>query len=374
MLAGWLSSLTEVRKSCPCSAVSYAAPQLVQDTAQVGSSYAVQAIALMTLKQSDDPKFPLYGELPSPTMARGDGGFSSGGATLPPSFLPHHGTPFLPPSPALYSSPGGSHGMFPMLPPSMNGSTAPALAADGFSGGSSVALLLSEDQAALLLGDGSRVVVEVEQVGQGWRCAALNCGCCIDAACWPCACVVGHHGLCCTTTTPHHTHTPTNTHLSAWVPARSPCLASDDGLPHAAGHGGWPARALRPAAAVGVPRGGGVRAVAAGPAAGSRRSILPVQRHDLLCPHPWFCGTAPWGHGLLANGRHDAAAADGAATAAHDGGGGGAAPARGAAAAQRLERRHSLSPRHPSIRLSARSISWGSDRHFQAQPCVPHPT
>ncbi|KAL4446287.1 hypothetical protein ABPG77_003094 [Micractinium sp. CCAP 211/92] len=145
------------------------------EAAQVPSSHRIvtiagekegvlKAIALMTLKQSDDPKFPLYGELPSPTMARGDGGFSSGGATLPPSFLPHPGTPFLPPSPALYSSPGGSHGMFPMLPPSMNGSTAPALAADGFSGGSSVALLLSEDQAALLLGDGSRVVVEVEQM------------------------------------------------------------------------------------------------------------------------------------------------------------------------------------------------------------------
>ncbi|KAL4423789.1 hypothetical protein ABPG75_001090 [Micractinium tetrahymenae] len=124
----------------------------------------LKAIALMTLKQSDDPKFPLYGELPSPSMSHGGSSFAGAGTPLPPSFLPHPAAAFLPPTAALYGSPGGGHGMFPLLPPAMGGGPAPAPAADGFAGGSSLTLLLSEDQAALLLGDGSRAVLEVEQV------------------------------------------------------------------------------------------------------------------------------------------------------------------------------------------------------------------
>lgn len=130
----------------------------------------------MTLKQSDDPKFPLYGELPSPTMAHGDGGFAGGGAALPPAFLPHPATPFLSPTAALYGSPGAGHGMFPMIPPAMGAGAAPAPAADAYSGASSLTLLLSEDQAALLLGDGSRAVLEVEQVRVGQGCE--GCGRC----------------------------------------------------------------------------------------------------------------------------------------------------------------------------------------------------
>lgn len=130
----------------------------------------------MTLKQSDDPKFPLYGELPSPSTARSDGGFSSGGAALPPAFLAHPATPFLPPAAALYGSPGGGHSVYPLLPPAMGGGAAPQLAADGYAGGSSLTLLLSEEQAALLLGDGSRAVLEVEQVGAGPDCAAHTGG------------------------------------------------------------------------------------------------------------------------------------------------------------------------------------------------------
>lgn len=98
-----------------------------------------KAVALMTLKQSDDPKFPLYGELPSPAMARG--------AAVPQQFMPTY-------LPGSLGSP--TTGMFPLLSPAMAGHS---VGADGFS---SLTLILTEDQTLMLMD--TRAPAEVEQM------------------------------------------------------------------------------------------------------------------------------------------------------------------------------------------------------------------
>lgn len=88
-----------------------------------------QAIALMVLKQSDDPKFPLYGELPSPAVA---GHLGPPGAppmgVLPPGGPFHPGLPFLPPlgMPGAPGAPGMWGGALPPFggPPAMAGAGA----------------------------------------------------------------------------------------------------------------------------------------------------------------------------------------------------------------------------------------------------------
>ncbi|PSC70603.1 RNA-binding Nova-1 [Micractinium conductrix] len=114
----------------------------------------LKAIALMTLKQSDDPKYPMFEGLPSPAMPRG----GYGGAALPPQFMAHPTpSPFMPPTgpPGVY---GGGAGLFSMLPLGMAGPAA------GDGGYTSLSLVLTEDQAAVLLDGGSRAVVDVEQM------------------------------------------------------------------------------------------------------------------------------------------------------------------------------------------------------------------
>lgn len=147
------------------------APHPAQPWAPSCETLRLQAIALMTLKQSDDPKFPLYGELPSPAMPAGGFAAASAGGLLGPQFLPHPAAPFVPAgvpttSAMFGSSPGAA--MFPLLPPGMGG----GLGAVGDAGFTSLTLMLTEDQAGVLLDQGSRAVVEVEQVG--WAAGLLQ--------------------------------------------------------------------------------------------------------------------------------------------------------------------------------------------------------
>lgn len=178
----------------------------------------------MVLKQSDDPKFPLYGELPSPAVA---GGHMGGPGAPPMGMLPpggpfHPGLSFLPPlgMPGGAGGPGmwAGGGMAPYGgPPGMPGPPTSALAERGLcwrasrtamacgpcdarggcrspaahapctrsnqpslilpphlhrlhplapgDGLTSMNLMLTEDQAAVLLDQGSRPMLEVEQVG-----------------------------------------------------------------------------------------------------------------------------------------------------------------------------------------------------------------
>lgn len=81
----------------------------------------------MVLKQSDDPKFQLYGELPSPAVPDM---VTHGSFGMPPEILSQHvSQPFVP-------------------------------------GYTSLSLMLTEGQAGILLEHGSRAVVEAEQVCQ----------------------------------------------------------------------------------------------------------------------------------------------------------------------------------------------------------------
>lgn len=102
----------------------------------------MQAIALMVLKQSDDPKFPLYSELPSPAVpGMPHGGPPGMGAPFHPGGLA--GMPFLPP--VGLPGAGGGVGMWgpgvPLygMPPPLPGG-----AAGGLGGGSSRGVVICE--------------------------------------------------------------------------------------------------------------------------------------------------------------------------------------------------------------------------------------
>ena len=136
----------------------------------------------MTLKQSDDPKFPFYGELPTPAVAGGGlgmhpmhGGFGVGAGPggmplgLSPQFRAHHPPPHYMgashaagggpgSSPAMYGNGGGGGGM-PFGPHSSGGGGGGA--GEGYT---SVSLMLTEDQTSVLIDQGGRAVAEVEQV------------------------------------------------------------------------------------------------------------------------------------------------------------------------------------------------------------------
>lgn len=129
----------------------------------------LQAIALCVLKQSEDPKFPLYSELPSPAPAGfgGHGAFGSSGLHLMPLAFASH-LHFMP-SDSMSSSPGvnpgpvfgsgvthvGSHA-------GVRARAVGSLVGDGFT---TLTLILTEDQASVLLEENNRPLVEVEQVG-----------------------------------------------------------------------------------------------------------------------------------------------------------------------------------------------------------------
>ena len=149
----------------------------------------------MTLKQSDDPKFPLYGELPTPAVAggalgmhpmhgfgvgAGPGGMPMG---LSPQFHAHH----LPPhylgashaagggpgsSPVMY---GGGGGGMPFGPHSSGGGVGGGGGVTG-EGYTSASLMLTEDQTSVLIDQGGRAVAEVEQVGAALAAACLGGG------------------------------------------------------------------------------------------------------------------------------------------------------------------------------------------------------
>jgi hypothetical protein len=133
------------------------------------SWFDLQAIALCVLKQSEDPKFPLYSELPSPALPGigGQGAFGSGGLHLmPPTFASH--LHFIP-SESMSTSPGVNPGAIfgPAMPPmgphiGMHSRASSSLVGDGFT---TLTLILTEDQASVLLEESNRPVVEVEQVG-----------------------------------------------------------------------------------------------------------------------------------------------------------------------------------------------------------------
>ena len=144
---------------------------------------SLQAVALMVLKQSDDPKFHLYGDLPSPAASpamnrSGSGGYPGGSVQqFAPQQHPHYGG-------GHYGGGGGG------MPYGMMGGGG---GGEGGSGFTSLSLMLTEDQACVLLEHGSRAVMEVEQV----RCAvhAGLCGCAgyppgrallpLPVQCWP---------------------------------------------------------------------------------------------------------------------------------------------------------------------------------------------
>ena len=150
----------------------------------------------MTLKQSDDPKFPLYGELPTPAVVGGGlggmhpmHGFGVGGGPggmpaimgLSPQFHGHHPPPHYMgashaagggpgSSPAMYGSGGGG---MPFGPHSSGGGGGGG-AGEGYT---SVSLMLTEEQTSVLIDQGGQAVAEVEQVG-----AALAAGCAAEGA------------------------------------------------------------------------------------------------------------------------------------------------------------------------------------------------
>ncbi|PRW61288.1 RNA-binding Nova-2-like isoform X1 isoform B [Chlorella sorokiniana] len=118
----------------------------------------LKAIALMVLRQAEDPKFSLYGELPSPAapssgVAPHAGLAPLGPLGMPAPFHPGLALPFMP------------HGGLP---------SGAGLAPYGLAAGSSMGpgetpftslnLMLTEDQAAVLLDQGSRAVMEAEQM------------------------------------------------------------------------------------------------------------------------------------------------------------------------------------------------------------------
>jgi hypothetical protein len=127
----------------------------------------LQAIALMVLKQSDDPKFPLYSELPTPTGSGVQSMSSPAGVPLPM----HH--PFHPPPAPFHMAaagpmaagagapgPAAAGAMFGGLPFALPAGAGMA-AAEGYA---PLSLMLTEDQAGVLMDQGSRALVEVEQV------------------------------------------------------------------------------------------------------------------------------------------------------------------------------------------------------------------
>jgi hypothetical protein len=114
-------------------------------------------MALLVLKQSDDPKFLLYGELP-PSEQSGKGG------TIAPAFSGYHGP--LQCFPA--SSPGATvFGGMPAfhLHPGMMTSGMPR---------ASLGVILTGEQAGVLLEQGNGSFMEIEQVHHHLNMEALH--------------------------------------------------------------------------------------------------------------------------------------------------------------------------------------------------------
>lgn len=69
----------------------------------------------MVLRQSEDPKFPLYGELPSPTLAGGLGGGGGLPMAMPPPFHPGMGLTFMPPGGGMGAGLMPPYGLAPLM-------------------------------------------------------------------------------------------------------------------------------------------------------------------------------------------------------------------------------------------------------------------